>query len=37
MVAWLVSVRPDELQLWIPLQVVFDVTPEVTLPKFGRA
>ena len=38
MIAWLVGVRPDQLQLGMPLQVVFDdVTPEVTLPKFALA
>jgi uncharacterized OB-fold protein len=37
MVTWLVDVKPDELQLGMPLQVAFDdVTPEVTLPKFKR-
>jgi uncharacterized protein len=38
MVTWLVGVKPEELVLGMPLQVVFDdVTPEVTLPKFKRA
>lgn len=37
MVTWLVGVKPEELQLGMPLQVAFDdVTPEVTLPKFKR-
>ena len=38
MVTWLVDVKADELQLGMPLKVVFDdVTSEVTLPKFARA
>lgn len=38
MVSWLTDVTPDELELEIPVEVVFDdVTPEVTLPKFRRA
>jgi uncharacterized OB-fold protein len=38
MVTWLVGVKPEELELDMPLQVAFDdVTPEVTLPKFKRA
>lgn len=38
MVTWLVDVKPDELQLGMPLAVVFDdVTSEVTLPKFAPA
>lgn len=38
MVTWLTDIKPDELKLGIPLEVVFDdVTPNVTLPKFRRA
>jgi len=38
MVSWLTDVKPDELQLGIPVEVVFDdVTPEFSLPKFRRA
>jgi uncharacterized OB-fold protein len=38
MVTWLVGLKPEELALGMPLQVVFDdVTPDVTLPKFERA
>ncbi len=38
MVTWLTDVKPDQLQLGMPLEVVFDeVTPDVTLPKFRRA
>ena len=38
MVTWLIGVKPEELELGMPLQVAFDdVTPEVTLPKFKRA
>ena len=38
MVTWLVDVKPDELQLGMPLEVVFDdVTSEGTLPKFAPA
>jgi hypothetical protein len=37
MVSWVTDIRPDELALGIPVEVVFDdVTPEVTLPKFRR-
>ena len=37
-VTWLTDVKPDELALDMPLEVVFDdVTPTVTLPKFRRA
>lgn len=37
MVSWLVNVKPDELALDLPVEVVFDdVTPEVTLPKFRK-
>ncbi|HZP44057.1 MAG TPA: OB-fold domain-containing protein [Candidatus Binataceae bacterium] len=38
MVTWIVGLKPEELQLDMPVKVVFDdVTPEVTLPKFERA
>ncbi len=38
MVTWLADVKPDELRLGMPVEVVFDdVTPDVTLPKFRRA
>lgn len=38
MVTWLTDVKPDELQLGMPVEVAFDdVTPEVTLPKFRRS
>jgi hypothetical protein len=34
----LVGVKPEEMELRMPLQVEFDdVTAEVTLPKFRRA
>ena len=34
----LVDCAPDQLQVGMPVEVVFeDVTPEVTLPKFRRA
>jgi uncharacterized OB-fold protein len=37
-VTWLTDVKPEELALDLPLEVVFDdVTPTVTLPKFRRA
>jgi uncharacterized OB-fold protein len=37
MVSWVTDVKPDELALGIPVEVVFDdLTPEVTLPKFRR-
>jgi uncharacterized OB-fold protein len=37
MVSWVTDIKPDELALGIPVEVVFyDVTPEVTLPKFRR-
>jgi uncharacterized protein len=37
MLSWVVDVKPDELALGMPVEVVFDdVTPEVTLPKFRR-
>ncbi|MGH7932919.1 MAG: Zn-ribbon domain-containing OB-fold protein [Candidatus Binataceae bacterium] len=38
MVTWLTDVKPDELELGMAVEVVFDdVTPDVTLPKFRRA
>jgi uncharacterized protein len=38
LVTWLKDIKPDELKLDMPLEVVFDdVTPSVTLPKFRRA
>ena len=37
MVSWVTDIKPDELALGIPVEVMFDdVTPEVTLPKFRR-
>ena len=37
MVSWLVDVKPEQLALDLPVEVVFeDVTPEVTLPKFRQ-
>jgi uncharacterized protein len=37
MVTWLVDVKPDDLKLGMPLEVVFDdVTADITLPKFSR-
>jgi len=37
MVSWITDIKPDELELGIPVEVAFDdVTPEVTLPKFRR-
>jgi uncharacterized OB-fold protein len=34
---WVVDVPVDQLQIGMPVEVVFDdVTPEVTLPKFRR-
>jgi uncharacterized OB-fold protein len=37
LVSWVVDVKPEEMQLDMPVEVVFDdVTPEVTLPKFRR-
>jgi uncharacterized OB-fold protein len=37
MVSWVTDVKPDDLALGMPVEVVFDdVTPEVTLPKFRR-
>ena len=38
LVSWVVDTKPEELQLDMPVEVIFDdVTPEVTLPKFRRA
>jgi uncharacterized OB-fold protein len=38
MVTWLTGVKPEELELAMPVEVVFDdVTPDVSLPKFRRA
>jgi uncharacterized OB-fold protein len=38
MVSWVTDVKPDDLALGIPVEVVFDdVTLEVTLPKFRRS
>jgi uncharacterized OB-fold protein len=38
LVSWLVDVPQEDLQLGLPVEVVFDdVTPEVTLPKFRKA
>ena len=37
MVSWVTDIKPDELALGIPVEVMFDdVTPEVTLHKFRR-
>ncbi len=37
MVSWLVGVKPEELALEMPVEVIFDdVTSEVTLPKFRK-
>jgi len=37
MATWVVDVRPDELSIGLPVEVVFDdVTSAVTLPKFPR-
>jgi len=37
MVSWLVNVKPEQLVLDLPVEVVFDdVAPEVTLPKFRK-
>ena len=37
MVSWVTDVKPDDLALGMPVEVVFDdVTPEATLPKFRR-
>ena len=38
MVTWLTDVKPDELKLGMPVELVFDdVTPTVALPLFRRA
>ena len=38
MVTWLTDVKPDELKLGMPVELVFDdVTPTVALPMFRRA
>jgi uncharacterized protein len=38
MVSWVVDVKAEELEIDLPVEVIFDdVTPEVTLPKFRRA
>lgn len=38
MLSWLTDVEEADLQLDLPVEVVFDdVTPDVTLPKFKRA
>ena len=38
MVSWVAGVKPEELELGLPVEVTFDdVTPECTLPKFRRA
>jgi uncharacterized OB-fold protein len=38
MVSWVTDVKPDDLALGMPVEVVFDdVTREVTLPKFRRS
>ncbi|HEY1852507.1 MAG TPA: OB-fold domain-containing protein, partial [Candidatus Binataceae bacterium] len=38
MVTWLTDVKPDQLKLGMPVEVVFDdVTPDFALPKFRRA
>ncbi len=38
MVSWLVDVKPEELALEMPVEVIFDdVTAEATLPKFRKA
>lgn len=38
LVSWVVDCPPEELEMGMPVEVVFDdVTPEVTLPKFRRA
>lgn len=35
LVSWIVDLRPEELRLDLPVELVFeDVTPEVTLPLF---
>jgi uncharacterized OB-fold protein len=38
MVSWVSDVKPDEFQLGLPVEVVFDdVAPDCALPKFRRA
>ncbi len=38
MVTWLTDVKPDELKLGMPVELVFnDVTPQMSLPMFRRA
>jgi uncharacterized OB-fold protein len=38
MVTWLTDVKPDELKLGLPVELVFDdVTPQMSLPMFRRA
>lgn len=38
MVTWIVDCPPDDIEMGMPVEVVFDdVTPEVALPKFRRA
>ena len=38
MVSWIVDCDPDDIEMGMPVEVVFDdVTTEVTLPKFRRA
>lgn len=38
MVTWLTDVKPDELKLGLPVELVFDdVTPQTSLPMFRRA
>ena len=38
MVTWLTDVKPDDLKLGMPVELVFDdVTSAVTLPMFRRA
>jgi uncharacterized OB-fold protein len=38
MVTWLTDVKPDELKLGLPVELVFnDITPQMSLPMFRRA
>ena len=38
MVSWIVDCDPDDIEMGMPVEVVFDdVTSDVTLPKFRRA
>ena len=38
MVSWIVDCPPDEIEMGMPVEVVYDdVTPEVTLPTFRRS